>query len=67
MDVILDILIFFVPNNSGFLQIEDSEIPLNIGLMDQEFALKWVQENIEHFGGDPERVTIAGESAGRHI
>ncbi|MEI8400535.1 MAG: carboxylesterase family protein [Alcaligenaceae bacterium] len=36
----------------------------NVGLLDEEAAVSWVVENIEHFGGDPARVTLMGQSAG---
>lgn len=48
----------------GFLNTGTHDAPGNAGLKDQVLALKWVRDNIDRFGGDPNEVTIGGQSAG---
>ena len=50
--------------HSGFLSTLDSASVGNYGLQDQILALRWVRDVISSFNGDPQDVTIFGESAG---
>ncbi|XP_061395058.1 uncharacterized protein LOC133330663 [Musca vetustissima] len=50
----------------GFLSVADPsvDVPGNAGIKDQVLALRWVKQYIQHFNGDPENITVFGDSAG---
>lgn len=62
-DVVL-VTINYRLSTLGFLALDDGRTNGNFGLADQITALEWVQKNIQNFGGDPNRITIFGQSAG---
>ncbi|RFU27541.1 hypothetical protein B7463_g8796, partial [Scytalidium lignicola] len=63
-DGIVTITINYRLGIQGNLMVDGVEGAGNFGMLDQICALQWVRDNIMAFGGDPENVTIAGESAG---
>lgn len=72
LSVMGDIIVVKVNHRTGVLgflsvAVEGSTAPGNVGLMDQQLALEWIQTNIGVFGGDEQRVTIIGESASLHL
>lgn len=61
-DGVVLVVINWRPGAEGFLYLGDGVA--NLGLLDQVAALEWVRANISSFGGDPDNVTVFGESAG---
>lgn len=62
LSLFLSVFVLIYP--AGFLSTGDQSAKGNYGLLDQIQALRWLNENIGHFGGDPERITIFGSGAG---
>ncbi|XP_055301885.1 esterase SG1-like [Sitodiplosis mosellana] len=61
-------IVLVVPNYRlnalGFLSTKTAEIPGNAGALDVLFVLKWVKRNIKYFGGNPNKITVMGQSSG---
>ncbi|XP_034241536.1 esterase E4-like [Thrips palmi] len=64
MQNIVVVTIKYRLNVFGFLNLDNEIVPGNAGIKDQIAALKWVSENIAKFGGDPNEITVGGQSAG---
>ena len=63
MSDIIVITLNYRLDHYGLLHIADTETG-NSALLDQNLALKWIYENAHTFGGDKNRITVSGESAG---
>ena len=63
-----DIVVVNITYRLGVFGYHYGETPAqrNLGLKDQLTALRWIKENIHHFGGDSSRITLAGQSSGGH-
>lgn len=48
----------------GFLYLDREDAPGNVGFIDQILAVRWIKKNVRAFGGDPDSITLFGESAG---
>lgn len=57
-------MILLILRGLGFLSTGDEVVPGNMGLKDQNMALRWVKEHIHAFNGNPEEITLTGLSAG---
>lgn len=58
------ILTTIIKTFTGFLSTKTAEIPGNAAMFDVLAALKWVKQNIRHFGGNPNKITVIGQSSG---
>ncbi|KAI5776298.1 Alpha/Beta hydrolase protein [Geopyxis carbonaria] len=61
---VVGVSINYRTNFPGFLYLPGAAAPANRGLADQHTALRWLHAHVAGFGGDPARITVAGESAG---
>lgn len=65
-EVITECAMAYTDTVFGFAQSDalKAERSNNAGLRDQRLAMEWVRDNIEHFGGDPSKITVFGQSSG---